>query len=416
MKTSNFLKLFVCCVMVAMLGFAGHVRSEQAGSMTLEQIGKEDPFEVVSPIVEAKKKIVQRFTGRTEIIEVIPDMFVETVMLKFLRAGNLERAVTPLNSDYGTIAVDQETNSLIICDSADKLAMIVDQIRKADQMPKQILVEVVIVDVQLNDETEIGVDWTDLLGDSDSDNDVGIPGLPAGTHNNSFSQGLIPNSLTGGSTLHFIRNNIGVTIQALQQVRDVEILASPKILVVSGQEAIIKTVEEIPYQEQSQTSAGGEMTSTKFKEAGITLTVRATLTDEGKILIMTDIEQSVNTGVNTITDSTVPVVNTRSAMTTLLMEHDQVVVVGGLKKKETRISNDKVPLLGDLPLVGFLFSDDKTVIKNSELLIFISPHISIDGTPSEEEMKRYNELRDAPMLEFKQEKEHPRNPLGILNW
>jgi type II secretory pathway component GspD/PulD (secretin) len=401
--------------MMAMLGFAGHVRSEQARS-TLEPIGKDDPFEVVSPIVEAKKKIIQRFTGKTEIIEVIPDMFVETVMLKFLRAGNLEKAVTPLNSDYGTIAVDHETNSLIICDSAEKVAMIVDQIRKADKMPKQILVEVVIVDVQLNDETEIGVDWTDLLGDSDPLNNVGIPGIPAGTHNNSFSQGLIPNSLTGGATLHFIRNNIGVTLQALQQIRDVEILASPKVLVVSGQKAIIKTVEEIPYQEQSQTSAGGDMTSTKFKEAGITLTVKATLTDEGKILITADIEQSVNTGVNTITNSTVPVVNTRSAMTTLLMEHDQVVVLGGLRKKETRISNDKVPLLGDLPLIGFLFSDDKTVIKNSELLIFISPHISIDGTPSEEEMKRYNELKDAPMLKFKQEKDHRRNPLGILNW
>jgi len=415
MKISNFLKLFVCCIMIAMLGFAGHVRSEQVRS-TLEPIGKDDPFEVVSPIVEAKKKIVQRFTGKTEIIEVIPDMFVETVMLKFLRAGNLEQAVTPLNSDYGTIAVDQETNSLIICDNADKLAMIVDQIRKADQMPKQILVEVVIVDVQLNDETEIGVDWTDLLGDSDPLNDVGIPGIPAGTHNNSFSQGLIPDSLTDGSTLHILRDNIGVTLQALQQIRNVEILASPKLLVLSGQEATIKTVEEIPYKEQSDTSLGGSLTSTEFKEAGITLTVKATLTDEGKILIVVDAEQSVNTGANTVTDSTVPVVNTRSAKTTLMMEHDQVVVMGGLRKKVTRISNNKVPLLGDLPLIGFLFSNDKTDIRNSELLIFISPHISINGSPSEGEMKRYNELKDAPMLELKQEKEHRRNPLGILNW
>jgi type II secretory pathway component GspD/PulD (secretin) len=402
--------------MIAMLGFAGHVRSEQTGSTTLEPIGKEDPFEVVSPIVEAKKKIVQRFTGTTEIIEVIPDLFVETVMLKFLRASNLEPVIANLNSAHGTIAVDQETNSLIICDSAGKLDMIVEQIRKADQMPKQILVEVVIVDVQLNDETEIGVDWTDLLGDSVSANDVGIPGIPAGTHNNSFSQGLIPDSLTDGSTLHFIRNNIGVTLQALQQVRDVEILASPKLLVLSGQEATIKTVEEIPYKEQSDTSLGGSLTSTEFKEAGITLTVKATLTDEGKILVVIDAEQSVNTGANTVTDSTVPVVDTRSAKTTLLMEHDQVVVMGGLRRKETRISNNKVPLLGDLPLIGFLFSNDKTEIKNTELLIFISPHISINESPSEEEMKRYNELKDTPMLEFKQEKEHRRNPLGILNW
>jgi len=66
-------------------------------------------------------------------------------------------------------------------------------------------------------------------------------------------------------------------------------------------------------------------------------------------------------------------------------------------------------------LIGFLFSNDKTEIKSTELLIFISPHISINESLSEEEMKRYNELRDAPMLEFKQEKERRRNPLGILN-
>ena len=205
-------------------------------------------------------------------------------------------------------------------------------------------------------------------------------------------------------------------LQALQQVRDVEILASPRVLVVSGQEAYIKTVEEIPYTEASDTSEGGSLTSTEFKEAGITLTVKATITDDDKILITIEPEQSVNTGANTVTDSTVPVVDSRSAKTTLLMNDGQVVVMGGLRKKETRISNDKIPLLGDLPLVGFLFSDDKTEIKHTELLVFISPHIYDDAPLSDEEMAKFRELLDAPPLEFKQEKKHSRNPLGIADW
>ena len=415
MKISNFLKLFVCCVMIAMLGFTGHVRSEQTEPTTLEPIGKDDPFEEVTPIVEAKKKIVQRFTGTQENVEVIPDLFVETVMLKFLRASNLEPAVTNLNSAYGTIAVDKETNSLIICDSADKVAMITDQIRKADQMPKQILVEVVIVDVQLNDDTEIGVDW-EHFPRFDEDGKLLASGRRGDTEN--YTQALT--TLTTGATFSFIHDGIQGTIHALQTVRNVEILASPRVLVVSGQEAFIKTIEEIPYTEQTQTSGGGAgvggsslaMTSTEFKEAGITLLVKATLTDEGKILVGIDAEQSVNVGVDeSLGGSKVPIVDRRNANTMLLMDDGQVVVMGGLRKTETTIKKSKVPLLGDLPLIGVLFSNEQEEIKNSELLILISPHVYKDQMLTEHEKARFNEAIGLESIEFP---DHPRKEYKAL--
>ena len=74
--------------------------------------------------------------------------------------------------------------------------------------------------------------------------------------------------------------------------------------------------------------------------------------------------------------------------------------MGGLRKKETTLTTNKVPLLGDLPLVGFLFSSDKTEVNHSELLIMISPHIYRDGPLTDEEMQRFNELRNAPLLEL----------------
>ncbi len=399
MKKSNFLKLFVCCVMIAMLGFAGHVRSEQAGSTTtLEAIGKDDPFEEVTPIVEAKKKMVQRFTGATEIVEVIPDLFVETVMLKFLQASNLEPAIANLNSAYGTIAVDKETNSLIVCDSAGKLGMIVEQIRKADQMPKQILVEVVIVDVQLNDDTEIGVDWEHLSGRGNTE---------------SYTQALT--TITTGAEFSFIHDGIQATIHALQTVRNVEILASPRILVVSGQEALIKTVEEIPYTESTQTSAGGggasAIASTEFKEAGITLKVKATLTDEGKILVAIEAEQSVNAGIDTSLGSEIPIVDRRNANTILLMDDGQTVVMGGLRKSEKTITKSKIPLLGDLPLIGVLFSNEKEDIKYSELLIFISPHVYKDEMLTAQERARFEQVTNLPPIEFP---DHPRKEYKAL--
>ena len=312
-----------------------------------------------------------------------PGLLVETITLKFLKAGNLKKAIDNMSSQYGSIATDDGTNSLVICDTKDKLEEILTEIRKADQTPEQIMVEVVIIDVQLDDDTEIGVNW-DRLFETKRDQ--------------SYTQTLVTTLETAntlGGDFSVVKNDISGTIHALQKTRNIEILASPRVLVVSGQEAFIKTIEEIPYQEVSDTSEGGAMTSTEFKEVGITLKVKAILTDERKILMTIKPEQSVKTG-ESVGD--VPVVDTRGIETSLLMEDGQVVIMGGLRRKETRIARDKIPLLGDLPLIGFLFSNNKEEVNLSELIVLISPHIYKDQPIPEDVMEKLNELKDKPML------------------
>jgi type II secretory pathway component GspD/PulD (secretin) len=366
----------------------------------LGDIGKKDPFKMVTPIIEAKRNILQKIsmagsrTNTTMAVEARPDLYVETVMLKFLRAANIESVARNLISENGAIAVDNETNSLVICDDEENLQRIINEVRKADQTPRQILIEVVIVDVQLNDDTEIGVDWGDYnFGRDDTKQ----------TFSSTVMSNLTAAGALGGS-FTLIQDGLDVTINALQATRDVEILASPRVLVVSGQTAMIKTVEEIPYTELSESSEGSSgasaITSTQFKEAGIALTVTATLTDEQNILIAITADQSINAGTDDSVGSTVPVLDRRNTKTTLLMDDGQVLVMGGLRQKETTLTQSKVPLLGDLPLVGFLFSNDKTVVKNSELLVFISPHIYPDGPLDDEQMERFNEIRNAPMLQL----------------
>ena len=122
------------------LGYTSEVRSELDGTNQnmLDSIGKKDPFRMVSPIIEAKENILQKIAGTKTNpmgLEAKPDLFVETVMLKFLKAVNLERVVSNLTSDYGVVAVDKESNSLIVSDAKDNLERIVAEIRKADQTP-----------------------------------------------------------------------------------------------------------------------------------------------------------------------------------------------------------------------------------------------------------------------------------------
>ncbi|MHC5060842.1 MAG: type II secretion system protein GspD [Planctomycetota bacterium] len=399
MNKHSAAKILACCIMLMILGYTSQVRAEpeSAEQNMLDVIGKKDPFKMVTPIIEAKKNILQKMsmagskTNAGMVPEEKPDLYVETIMLKFLRATNIQSVATNLLSVNGAVAVDSETNSLVISDEEENLRRIINEIRKADQTPKQILIEVVLLDVQLNDDTEIGVDWNNYnFGRSDTTQ----------TYIQKVMSNLVANGALAGS-FAFVQGDLDINIRALQATRDVEILASPRVLVVSGQTALIKTTEEIPYTELTQSTGGSSdnsITSTKFKEAGVALTVTATLTDEQKILIAIIADQSINAGTDSSVGSSVPVVERRNSQTTLLMDDGQVLVMGGLRQKETTLTQSKVPLLGDLPFVGFIFSNDKKEISNSELLVFISPHIYPDGPLSDEQMERFNEIRNAPML------------------
>jgi len=342
-----------------------------------------------SLIIRDTSTTLERITEEIEKIDKPQQiMLVETVTLRFLEAKNLKEAMEKMLSPYGTIAVDENTNSLIVCDTEGGVKKIVAEIIKADTAPEQIMIEVVIVDVQLDDDTEIGVNWDSVF--------------PNKRHHD-YQQSLISTLATTGvigADFTYVKSGINGTIHALQEIRNVEILASPHVLVLSGQQALIKTVEKIPYVELTGTAEGGSeaLSSTQFEEAGITLIVKATVTADGKILMTIKPQQSAMTGETGVGSSTVPIIDRREAETTLLMEDGQVLVMGGMRKKETRHSRDQIPLLGDLPLVGILFANDNMVVQHHELLVFISPHIHRGKPLRDDQFERFNEIRNQPLL------------------
>lgn len=331
-------------------------------------------------------------------------LFVSTVTLKFLSAANLKAALEKMSTTHGSISVNESTNSLIICDTEKNMKRILVEIQKADRTPKQIMIEVVIIDVQLKNDTEIGVDWDFLntrkrpvsyrqgmvFPDRLSAVSPGSKAINTGT--DFMTLGL-------GGELSLINDDIRTVVHLLQEKRKVDILASPRVMVVSGQKAEIRTIEEIPYQQLTQSSAGGggsnAITSTEFKDVGVTMEVKATVTDDGKILLVIKPEQSVSTGTSI---GGVPVIDKRGVSTTLLMDDGQVAVMGGLRRQETQIIKYRIPLLGDLPLIGFLFSDDRKVVENSELLVLLSPHINKGEPVSAEAMARYRQITGQSWL------------------
>jgi type II secretory pathway component GspD/PulD (secretin) len=266
---------------------------------------------------------------------------------------------------------------------------------------------VVIVDVQLSDDTEIGVNW-DIL--SDKIYDIGYRQnftSRLGTtvfDEDTVGDGTAYNTTGLGGNFSVVSGSIRNVVSLLQQKKDVEILASPRVMVVSGKTASIEAVRELPYNEITDTSAGGSMSSTEFKKVGVTLDVTATLTDENLIFLNVSSEQNVVVG-ESITE--VPIIDTRNARSEVLLQDGQVVIIGGLRRKELTKQNTQIPILGDIPLIGFIFKYTNTVVNNTELIVFLSPHIYKEEEPiPEQAMEKFKEIKERPMPSLQKSQEN----------
>jgi len=414
-------KLLFCFLIGLLLLPAQNIQAQSSEDESLElaDTDREDPFAQLvlatpkpkpqpEPIAEPEPipepEPVPEPQPEPNIPEPDPELFAKTVTLKFLNAKNLKDAIGNMSSAFGRISVDKESNSLIICDTNEVLEKILVEIGKADHTPPQIMIEAVIVDVQLDDDTEIGINWDFLSADDHTASyrqNLGsrLSMVAADATTRADATAFNTTSLTGveGGYFALISGTIRNTVHLLQEKKNIEILASPRVMVVSGRTAMIQTIKELPYREVTQTGEGGELASTEFKEVGVKLEVRATLTDDKMILLSVSPEQSVNTG-EFGTTSEIPIIDIRRANTTLLIEDGDVIIVGGLRKKEITDQVTQIPLLGDLPLIGFLFRNTKKVVKNSELIVFISPHIYKGERIPAEAMKKFNEITKRPIL------------------
>jgi len=163
----------------------------------------------------------------------------------------------------------------------------------------------------------------------------------------------------------------------LQTFDSVQILANPKVLAINNRQATIQIIDEIPYQELTQTSGGGQIGTTSFKEVGIKLEVKPRIAADGTVHLQLTAEQSAPTGAVV---NQVPVIQTRRSTTVMTVGDGRIVTLGGLRRRRAATNEDKVPLLGDIPWLGVLFRRVETVEVDTELVVFIRPKIIPPGT------------------------------------
>ncbi|MEN6307433.1 MAG: secretin N-terminal domain-containing protein [Anaerohalosphaeraceae bacterium] len=386
------------------------------------------------PLTEALENILAAhgyaFITTTNMIRVVPkEEVLQTQEKKISRVyrityadvQDVEAALKKFISQEGSISSNPGTSNIIVTDVESKIDAIDSFIEEIDRVTPQIMVEARIYDVSSKDRLDLGVQWqagtatsygaptTGTLGtDVSSLGNVihGDPatGSPFSSVTNPFTTGTFNGNVNNASNTDALMRfgilnehiNIDAILRAEQEDIRAKLLANPRIMVLDNQQAQIKIVEEIPYQELTETSGGGAIGTTQFRDVGVELLVTPHLTREGLIRLILNPKFSVRTGdvlVGTGNNNVPaqPIIATRETMTTALIRDTQTVVIGGMKKQDVSTQVNKVPLLGDIPLLGELFKFRGENIVNSELVVFITPKIVTDHTLTPTEQRHLDE-------------------------
>ena len=279
--------------------------------------------------------------------------------------GNTEQSSSNLSEEV-YIESDEDTNSLLVMTSErnyERLKPIIDEL---DALVPQVLIKVLLAEITVNDDFDLGTEFS-ILNMRDSGGST------------LFGSDYSLSTETGGLITRTIEGDLDFTIRALQEVGKLNVLSRPYILTSNNQTATITVGQEVPFITDTRTTDTGQTINTiQYRDIGIILEVTPTINPDGLVTM------DVSPEISTTTAYTVPIsekVNAsvyakRSSRSRIAILDGQTIVIGGLMQDQERDSVQKVPLIGDIPLLGELF---KRTIKNkekTELLIFLTPQVA----------------------------------------
>lgn len=308
--------------------------------------------------------------------------------LKYAKAAEIKDKISEnLTKGFGTMQIDERTNKIAVTDIEKKVQDIEKIVNAFDDKLQQVLIEAKILQVNLDDHLRLGVDWDSVLKKVQKEinlksafqlaafNAFGPPGAE-----------LLIGSLGGG--------DVNVMVQVLKTIGDTNLLSSPRITALNNQEAKILVGTSQPYATNTVTQTTGTATTgtnISFLDIGVKLFVTPTINKDGFITMKIRPEvSSTNSNYTYGTPATtIPVVQTTQAETSVRIKDGATIIIGGLVTDRRVQTVNKIPWLGDLPIIKYAFSNTDSQIQKQELVIFLTPHI-IGGTAD------YTEVPKSP--------------------
>ena len=336
-------------------------------------------------------------------VERVLPTVTETFKLQYARAEDIkDEIVKTLTKEIGTMRADNRTNIFVITDLPHNMERIKQVIKAFDRKPRQVFIEAKIIEVALSDTFKWGIDWKQLS-------------WIAKEKLSFLSEVSLPVTLESGGgalTIETLYNDdLTLVLEALDATGETKIISNPHIAVTEGETATIEVVEEEPYQEGSTEVSTGGTSSTvyqiAFKKVGVILEVTPTINEEGFISMFIKPEvislsdwYDYSVGEGPLAEKNwrrVPVVKTANAETTVMVKDGVTIIIAGLIKENKTKTVNKIPILGDIPLLGKLFSNISDDIRRTETIIFLTPRIITGEQPFlllKDEQKEIKDTRE----------------------
>ena len=294
-----------------------------------------------------------------------------TYGLSFAKAAIVVGTIQPFLSSKGKIQADARTNALIVTDISKKQEEVADLVKKLDAKTAQVSIEAKLLDINYTAEQNLGIRWDIEGGGQHSPIGTDIY-PPAG---NSVFRGTVapPQATTSNAgTLQFGvagSTNFWASLNVLIQNNDANVKASPRITTLDNTTATMNISQAYPYLSSYNQSTG--VASYSSVDAGVTLSVTPQVNRNGFITL-----QVIPTVSSVVNPGPPPVVDSRTASTTVLVKDGETLVIGGMLRDDETITTAKVPILGDIPLLGaLLFQSRYTKVTKRDLVVLITPRI-----------------------------------------
>lgn len=286
-----------------------------------------------------------------------------------------------------TIKAHEQTNSLILTAAPDVMRDLEGVIAQLDIRRAQVLVEAIIAEVQDADGLNLGIQWANKNSGMSQFTNTGLPITTAIAGANQYKkEGAVDSSIAStlnglnGIAAGFYQGNWAMLLSALSSNSKNDILATPSIVTLDNMEAMFNVGQEVPVLSGSQTTSGDNVFNTvERKTVGIKLKVKPQINEGDSVLL--EIEQEVSSVADAASSSSADLgatFNTRTVNNAVLVGSGETVVVGGLLDKSVTDSVDKVPVLGDIPVLGYLFRSNSKKVSRRNLMLFIRPSIIRD--------------------------------------
>lgn len=294
-------------------------------------------------------------------------------------AGAAAAQASPFESGKVTITPDKGSNSLVIMASPTDYNNLVQVIKKLDRRSKQVFVQVLIAEVSLDKSNEFGLQ-TGLIGGGAPNSTLTVAGMydPLGTLGAlGTALGGLKATIGTPSDLTASPLNVTAVLKALDKKGLLNILSTPNILTSDNKEAEINVGENVPFKGAETQSTYGSTQSIERKDIGINLKIKPQIS-EGDYIRM-DINQEISAVKDSKGEASDLVTTKRSAKTSVVVKDKETVVIGGLIQDSEEDTVSKVPFLGDIPLLGWLFKTKSKIRKKTNLMILLTPHIVKDA-------------------------------------